>query len=184
MGGASPLRLSAAEALRRPGTERHLSVQRTVAELDLDDPRLEPQATVTAELRLDTLTDGVVVDGHVQAPWVGTCRRCLQPASGVQHIDIHELYQPVVTDPEAFPIEGEYLDLVPMVVEAILLETPTDPLCRPECAGLCPVCGIDRNAESCACASAAADDRWSALDALRGVLPSTGPAPSAESDAG
>lgn len=167
---ANPLAVNAAELLRRPGSERSLEIACTVAELGLDDQRLEPGAIVSANLHLESLTDGIVVDGTIDVPWVGTCRRCLQPAAGVEHIEVHELYQPVVVDPDAFAIDGDQLDLGPMVGEAILLEAPANPLCRPDCAGLCPTCGVDRNLESCGCQAPPADDRWQALEGLRELL--------------
>ena len=46
-------------------------------------------------------------------------------------------------DPEAFPIEHGQLDLAPMVREEVLLGVPDAPLCRPDCPGLCPMCGAD-----------------------------------------
>lgn len=165
----SPLVLSAVEVLRRPGAERRISA---TCDLGLDDPRIPVDAEATVELRLDTLTDGVVVDGVVSVPWTGTCRRCLGPAEGVLHADVHELYQPVpTTDPDAFEIDGDYLDLRPMVREVILLDAPQNPLCRADCRGLCPTCGADRNVAACDCTPLAADDRWAALAKLRGVLP-------------
>ena len=167
----SPLVLTAAEVLRRPGTERSVEAEVTMSELGVDDPRLEPSAAAGVRLRLETLSDGVVVDGAVSVPWVGTCRRCIGPARGVAVADVHELYQPVpVVDPDAFEIEGDYLDLRPMVRESVLLEAPTDPLCRADCAGLCPTCGTDLNAGPCRCTPPPADQRWSALDELRDSL--------------
>ena len=73
------------------------------------------------------------------------CRRCLRPLDGVVVADVDELYQEHVTDPDAFPIEDGQLDLAPMVRETVLLELADAPLCRHDCAGLCPSCGIDRN---------------------------------------
>ena len=88
-------------------------------------------------------------------------------AGGDLKADVHELYQVHVTDPDAFPIVGEQLDLAEMVREAVLLEAPTNPLCRPDCAGLCPVCGVDRNEAACSCDTTVRDERWAALDALK-----------------
>jgi uncharacterized protein len=48
-----------------------------------------------------------------------------------------------------------------------LLELPNDVLCRDDCAGICPVCGIDRNAGTCDCDTTVRDDRWAALDGLQ-----------------
>lgn len=167
---ANPLRVNAAELLRRPGTEKHLDLHVDVADLGIDDERFRPADPVDVELRLESLTDGIVVNGRVSAPWHGICRRCAGPAEGRVDGDVHELYQEVVTDPDAFPLEGDQLDLEPMVREVLLLDAPATPLCRDDCAGLCPQCGADLNTGSCDCAPVAADPRWSALDQLKGIL--------------
>ncbi len=54
-------------------------------------------------------------------------------------------------DPEAFPIERGQLDLAPMVREEVLLGVPDAPLCRDDCAGICPECGADLAAGPCGC---------------------------------
>ena len=54
-----------------------------------------------------------------------------------------------------------------MVREEVLLGVPDAPLCRPDCAGLCPTCGADRNVGPCDCDTAVRDERWAALDQLR-----------------
>ncbi len=74
--------------------------------------------------------------------------------------------EPRPDDDEAYPLSGDFVDLLPLVHDAVLLELPIAPLCRPECAGLCPNCGIDRNEATCACAPEP-DSRWATLDALR-----------------
>ena len=164
---AHPLRVNAAELLRRPGSEKDVELRATVAEIGLVDERFWDADPVSIELRLESLTDGIVVNGQVSAIWHGVCRRCALPAEGELHSDVHELYQYVVTDPEAFELVGDVLDLEPMVREVLVLDAPASPLCRPDCAGLCPVCGIDRNTDTCSCQEAPVDSRWGALDALR-----------------
>lgn len=168
---SNPLLVNAAELLRRPGSERRVSLEPTVAELGIADSKFDLDATVMVSLRLESLTNGIVVDGELRAPWADSCRRCLAPASGEVVSDVHELYQYVVTDPSAFEIVGEQIDLVPMVRENILLDAPVAPLCRPDCAGLCPTCGIDRNTATCDCVTAVADPRWDALSQLKANLP-------------
>ncbi|MEP7048389.1 MAG: DUF177 domain-containing protein [Ilumatobacteraceae bacterium] len=165
------LLINAAELMRRPGSERRVTLQPTVAELGIADPRFDPEAVVEVSLRLESLSDGIVVDGDLRAPWADSCRRCLAPAEGVVVCDVHELYQHVVTGPDAFEIVGDQVDLARMVRENILLDAPVAPLCRPDCAGLCPTCGIDLNAGTCDCVSAVADPRWDALAELKANLP-------------
>lgn len=166
-----PLLVNVLELLRRPGSERELELTVPVAELEIHDERLADSAEIAVELRLESLSDGVVVDGQVRAAFHSECRRCLKPLDGVAVAEVHELYQVDLTDPDAFPIEHDQLDLEPMVREAVLLELPATPLCRSDCAGLCPVCGIDRNVGSCSCDRVVRDERWAALDQLRDQLP-------------
>ncbi len=169
---ANPLRVNTVELLRRQGTERDLDV--TVAFGTLSEhPGIDAEAPVHVRVHLDSLNDGIVVTGTITAPWHGTCRRCAAPAGGELVAQVDERYQEHVTDPDAFELDGDHLDLEPMVRELVLLEVPESPLCRQDCAGLCPTCGIDRNAGSCDCAPPAADDRWSALDQLRASLDAT-----------
>jgi len=85
----------------------------------------------------------------------------------VQVSEVHELYQRIVTDPEAFEIVGDQLDLRDVVRELLLLDVPSTPLCQPDCAGLCRTCGANLNDTACACDGPPADPRWSALDQLR-----------------
>ena len=67
-------------------------------------------------------------------------------------------------------IDGEHIDTEPLIVEQILLELPMKPLCIPECKGLCPRCGADRNLVADCCEEPAGDERWEALGALRDQL--------------
>lgn len=170
----NPLLVNAAELLRRPGSDRTVELSVPLAELGVVDPtRFEGDAEVSVQLRLDSLSDGIVVDGVLRTPWIGVCRRCLVDTSGVAESDVHELYQKVVTATDAFEMIGDQLDLRPLVRELVLLDAPSTPLCRPDCAGLCPTCGVDRNTQTCECEPPPVDPRWSALDALKGSVESS-----------
>ncbi|MEQ1700487.1 MAG: DUF177 domain-containing protein [Ilumatobacteraceae bacterium] len=167
---ANPLRVNASELLRRPGSQKDVELQSSLEELEVHDPsRFADDAVVDVRLRLEALTDGIVVDGELSVPWHGVCRRCLADTGGVQVSEVHELYQRVVTDPEAFELVGDQLDLRDAVRELVLLDAPSTPLCRPDCAGLCLTCGANLNDRACGCTAAPADPRWSALDGLKGL---------------
>jgi DUF177 domain-containing protein len=112
-----------------------------------------------------------MVTGTVKAPWVGVCRRCTAPAQGTLEVSVQERFcdppgRGEPEDEEAYPIVEEAIDLAPLVHEAVLGELPLAPLCRDDCQGLCPWCGIDRNEDRCACV-APSDPRWASLDVLR-----------------
>lgn len=157
--------------LRRPGTHKDVELTVPPSALDIDDSRLEPGSDVDVRVRCESLSDGIVVDGRVEVDFRGDCRRCLTPLTGTVSIEVHELYQVTVTDPDAFPIENDQIDLAAMVRESVLLDLPDAPVCRPDCAGLCPVCGADRNTRECGCSVSAPDPRWAGLEAIRDLLP-------------
>jgi len=63
--------------------------------------------------------------------------------------------------------EGEEVDVSPLVCEQILLSLPTRPLCRDDCQGLCPSCGVNRNSGDCRCGEGAGDPRLAVLRNLK-----------------
>jgi uncharacterized protein len=159
------LRVNTVELLRQRGNRRAVETVLDPADLDVEDERIT--GPVDVRLSLESTLDGIEVAGAVTVPWADECRRCLRAVVGVATADVHELFQERVVDPDAFEIEGDQLDLAPMVRELVLLELPDAPLCRPDCAGICPVCGADRNEAPCDCDTTVRDERWAALDQLR-----------------
>jgi len=167
---ANPLRVNTVELLRRPGDHRDLDVTLPFSTFDAADERVEPDAPVHLQVRLDAMNDGVAVTGTITFGWHGTCRRCATDTSGEIVAEVDERYEEHGTDPDAFEFDGIQLDLEPMVREVVLLEAPATPLCTPDCRGLCPVCGTDLNTGSCTCDAPATDSPWSALDQLKGQV--------------
>lgn len=159
------LRVNARELLRVPGSTRSVEASVDAADLGIADDRLT--GAVAVDLTAVSTLDGVTISGTVAFPWSTVCRRCLTDVSGTATVDVDELYQEEALDPEAYVIEGDQIDLAPAVREYVLIELPDGPLCRPDCAGICPVCGIDRNGGSCDCDTSVRDERWAALDDLR-----------------
>ena len=159
------LRLNARELLRQPGLQKAVDVSFPATDVGVDDERIT--GDVIVDLLATSNIDGVVLVGTITMPWRAPCRRCLAEVVGTARIDVDEVYQDPadvsVADGDAFPIEGDQIDLVPAVREAVLLELPDDVLCRDDCAGICPVCGIDRNQGTCACDTTVRDERWAAL---------------------
>ncbi len=159
------LRVNARELLRVPGSSRRIDEQVDAADLGVTDERIIGPIGVV----LDAVSsiDGIVVSGNITIPWSTACRRCLTEVTGAAAVDVDEVYQDDVSDEEAFPIEGDQIDLAPAVREYVLIELPDGPLCRDDCAGICPVCGVERNESTCECDTSVRDNRWAALDDLR-----------------
>jgi uncharacterized protein len=170
---------------RQTGARREERRAGRVGELAVAGSVVPASAEVVAAVRLDSISGGIEVAASVVAPWRGECRRCLRPIEGQLDCEVRELYRPRAeheaaaapdADEDTYPLAGDFLDLRPLVRDALLLELPLAPLCQADCRGLCPTCGADLNQGTCGCASAAVDPRWAALDSLR--VPGSGEQPS------
>lgn len=166
MSTLSGLRISVADLLRRPGAARPVTLAEPVAGLGTPGAGVPADEPVELDLTLERVSEGIVVRGTVRAEWRGECSRCLQPVHGEREVHVDELFEPHPLEGDTYLLDGDEIDLEPVVRDALLLELPTVPLCRPDCAGLCPQCGIDRNEHTCDCTVDDTDPRWAALRAL------------------
>jgi uncharacterized protein len=150
-------------AFEAPFDEPHEFAPRGVAETDVF-----AEATVRVKVRLESFSGGLRAKGRVEAPWHGICRRCSTPVLGVSDVAVNERFvdERGPGDEETYLIEHDFADLAAMAHDAIFLDLPLAPLCREDCQGLCPYCGIDRNEATCTC-QAPVDARWATLDGLR-----------------
>ena len=105
-------------------------------------------APVHARLRLESVMEGVLVSGEVDVPLVGSCARCLEPIEDGLTLDVQELYayegsttEETSDEDEVRLVEGEFIDLEPMLRDAVVLSLPLAPVCAEDCAGLCAGCG-------------------------------------------
>jgi uncharacterized protein len=160
---------------RRPGALREY--RRTVpapAGLGLDVIGVPEGASLDLDLRLESVTEGVLVTGTVSAPLAGQCARCLDPLTDELAVDVCELfaYRDSATDEttesdEVFRVEGDLLDVEPVVRDAVVLALPWTPLCRENCPGLCSTCGQPLADLPPGHAHDQIDPRWAALAAYR-----------------
>lgn len=138
-------------------------------EYELDrgtDLALDDEITAIIEgghVRFDRTDRGILARGNVEATVELACARCLDPVQEPIAADFAEEFEPsidVVTGralpaPEndlVFTIDERHiLDLSEAIRQNLIAALPMQPLCRPDCAGLCPVCGVNRNEEACDC---------------------------------
>ena len=134
-----------------------------------------PDAPVHIKVRMESFIGGLRVRGSIEAPWHGVCRRCSAPVLGSSSVPVNERFvdERGPGDEEAYLVEHDFVDLAPLAHDAIFLDLPLAPLCRPDCQGLCPICGIDRNEATCTC-QAPVDPRWATLDGLQFADPESG----------
>lgn len=104
----------------------------------------------SGRISLTRTPQGIVAMGDFSARLPAECARCLKPFAAPVSIHLEDLfvYPPQnATDPLLAVAEDAHLNLEPLLREYILLNQPTRPLCRPDCKGLCTVCGADLNEE-------------------------------------
>lgn len=155
-----------ADLLRSPGSTRDVGIEAILDDLSVLGSAVPAGQPIEVDVRLEAVNEGVVAKGHVHAPWTGECRRCLRAIEGRIDAEVLEVFEGHPVEGETSKLDHDRIDLEPVAREAVLLELPLAPLCRDDCAGLCPECGADRNAGECGHAVEVGDDRWSALREL------------------
>jgi uncharacterized protein len=157
----------------RSGEEFRDEVEIVVEPLELGGERYLPVPDpIPAELSIHQASTGSVFELAFRVRLHGPCVRCLDDAVLDVPIRARE-YQ--ATRPDSDELRSPYvvddkLDLSAWARDAIMLELPEKILCRPECAGLCPVCGKNLNDEPHGHDETPTDPRWSALERLRDRL--------------
>ncbi len=142
---------------------------------------------IEIDLRIAAVSEGVLASAAVRALAVGECTRCLDRIELELEEEFHELYiyesdprsknrnqkrdEIVVDDEEEIvTMQGDFIDLVGPVRDALLLNLPVNPLCSEDCLGLCALCGVkwidlpeDHGHEQ-------VDIRWAGLEKLKGFI--------------
>ena len=177
------MRVPVVGLLGRPGQRRELA--RAVPPEEFGDEPWGPtvdvlEGPVDLDLDLEAVGGGILVRGAIRARARGTCARCLIPVVQPWEVDVLELHRPVAGDEHEDDgqadddldyrlVEGDtQLELDQMVRDALVVGQPVRVLCRPDCAGLCSVCGADRNVAPCDHGEERpVDARWEKLRGLR-----------------
>jgi uncharacterized protein len=181
----APLVLDTRELGRRPGSQRRVVFTAPApADLGIEVLRVPEGSPVDFELRLEAVMEGVLVTGQVQADLEGECVRCLGEIHDAVVADFQELYAyeesdtatgahgPHGTeDDDVRRLEGDLLDLEPVLRDAVVLTLPFQPLCREDCPGLCAECGARLADDPGHRHEEPVDPRWAALQGLRGPAP-------------
>ncbi len=163
---SSSLRVLVADLLKRVGAQRAITVEAPMEGLAAGVAAVAETDPVSVDVTLERIAEGIVVRGTIAADWHAPCARCLGPSDGHVVVGVDELFETEPEPGETYLLDVDTIDLDPLVRDALVLELPQAPLCRDDCAGLCPQCGVDRNEASCDCTDAVTDPRWAALGAL------------------
>ncbi|CDP83584.1 MULTISPECIES: YceD family protein [Mycolicibacterium] len=177
-GSRSPLVIDVSRLGRRPGS--FLPYQETVpspVRIGVELVAIEKGAPLELDLQLQSVSEGVLVSGTVSAPTVGECARCLTELTGDVQIELTELYAyPDSTTDETTEADemgrvggsgqADTVDLEQPIIDAVGLALPFSPLCRPDCPGLCPDCGVALATAEPGHHHDKIDPRWAKLAAM------------------
>ena len=157
------------------------TVRRTVPapdHLGVAMARVPEGSDLELDLRLESVVEGVLVTGTVRFTVEAECGRCLEPFAWDEEASLTELFAYPVTDARGrvlaeqpddddapAVVQDDLIDLDLAVRDAVVLPLPITPTCRPDCAGLCPDCGV-RLDDDPGHRHDRSDPRWDALRAL------------------
>ena len=121
---------------------------------------------VVGSVTVESIERGVSVYGSVTFSWEGDCRRCLELVEDAVEIDIDEIFQVhAPEDSDLIDFDGDQIDLVSIVRDAVALSLPLAPLCSEDCVGpdpdRYPALTVDRLE-----VERGPDPRWGVLDQL------------------
>jgi uncharacterized protein len=164
---ASPYTVQVIDLVRRPGELRERELDITVPE-EIGTPVIGVKAgsSMRIDLRLESLHDGILASGDVDAIAEGECVRCLIEVARPLEVEFQELFAYSVDEAFDHQVHHDRVDLEPVIRDAVVLALPFQPVCQENCTGLCPQCGVRLLDNPGHEHEAPVDPRWSALAGL------------------
>lgn len=143
------------------------------AGLGIDVIGVPEGSPIELDLRLEAVVEGVLATGTATLQAVGECVRCLREVTLDLEVDVQELFVHDASseagyddEDEVSLVQGDLVDLEPVIRDDVVLDLPFQPLCSPDCAGLCPTCGARLDDDLGHHHDAGTDPRWAALGGL------------------
>ncbi len=141
----SPFVFEVGDLLTHPGRTRWVDV---VGRIEAAVEHARVAGPISARLRLEGLTDGVFVQGEIEAPIHLVCNRCLTEWEEELVVEMRQLFARDYAE-DAYLVEEQSVDLENPIRDEVSLVLPLVSLCREDCQGLCATCGADLNTAPC-----------------------------------
>jgi uncharacterized protein len=153
----------------------HKPGQMRVHRLELDLPEamgngiaaIPKGEEMDVDVRFESVHEGILATGEVFSEAKAECSRCLDPVTIPVEVDFQELFAYSLTNEDDFAIEDENIDLEQVILDAVVLSLPFQPICKKDCLGLCADCGERLADNPHHVHEAAIDPRWNELKKLK-----------------
>lgn len=160
------IKINVAQIKKRLVGEKSLAFELTAAELEISPQEMAIDGTVQLTGSISNAGDVLLLQAEMEAKVQRTCGRCLKEFTGVTKAEVVEKFYPASAENienDAFVYDSDVIDITEPLREGLLLAEPMQALCKPDCRGLCPVCGADLNDGDCGCDKLTVDPRLAAL---------------------
>lgn len=155
------------ELMKRPGAMKELELSFTLADaIGTEVVAIPAESVIEADLRLESVHEGILATGELFATAETSCSRCLDEMKLKIEVDFQELFAYSVSSDDELSVSGEHIDLEQVVIDSVVLNLPFQPVCSEDCLGLCAECGLKLNEDPDHTHENPVDPRFSALKDL------------------
>lgn len=166
--------LNVAAELKLAGKPAKRHFEEKLEPIDFGGHMLEFTMPVCVDISYVFDGEGFNVSGVLSSALLMNCTKCNKEFEQSFSVDFSERFikasDEEAEELECYPFNGEVLNLDRMVLDLIVLNAPLYGLCKPDCKGLCPVCGCDLNTMQCSCSSSVKNANFASLEELAQLL--------------
>lgn len=164
----SPFLIPMHDLINKPGQMKDLDLEIVVAEpLGVGAISVVTGSIIDVSARFESVHEGILATGEVDADAEGQCSRCLDPIKLVVEVDFQELFAYSGTEEDEFLVQDDQIDLEQVIRDAVVLSLPFQPVCSADCLGLCPECGVKLAEDPNHVHDVLIDSRWNELKKLK-----------------
>lgn len=160
------IKINVAEIKKRLVGAKTLAFELEPAELEITPEEMALIGGVRLDGRISNVGDVLLLKARLSGRVRRTCGRCLKEFTADAEAEVVEKFYPAGAENienDAFVYDSDVIEITEPLREGLLLAEPMQALCKPDCRGLCPVCGADLNEGDCGCDRLTVDPRLAAL---------------------
>lgn len=168
------MKINVATELKLAGKTTGRHFEEEMQPIDFGGHKLVFTMPLSVDIKYAFDGEGFNVVGVLSSELQMNCTKCNKEFNQPFSVDFSERFiktsEEEAEELECYPFSGEEIDLDRMILDLIILNAPMYGQCKPDCKGLCPVCGCDLNITQCSCSRSLRNDRFAPLDELAQLL--------------